>query len=165
VSRDTVTVSAYNVKRQILPEKQLGSILLVIYSYVTRCIKEEGISGATPDRISSFMQERAKESPQAMALLQCTYFYEMFLIIRRSERQNNHDIFFSAARLILPIYCATPAATYVRICCDVLRYLGTQRVKDLSEGLSEKEAHASKVYSPRKMALYNSDALKASKIG
>ena len=60
-----------------------------------------------------------------MAILQMVWFWELTLLVRKSERTNNLDLFFSCCRMSMILFTTSNATEYSRIMGDFLTYWHT----------------------------------------
>jgi hypothetical protein len=85
-------------------------------------MKRSGRVHATPSNLDEYMRQRAKNSPQNMALLNIIAFFTPVFLFRKAERRNNADLYCACMRLSLPLLAVTNASNYVHIFCDMILY-------------------------------------------
>ena len=73
-------------------------------------MKRSGRVDATPSNLDEYTRQRAKNSPQDIALLNLVAFFTLVLLFRKAERQNNADLYFACMRLSLPLLAVTNAS-------------------------------------------------------
>jgi hypothetical protein len=74
----------------------------------------------SPVDVHYMLLHRAQQSPLAMLMLMECRYHEIYLIFRDAERCNASEMFFSGLRLALPLFAATNAQIYVKICTELL---------------------------------------------
>ena len=72
-------------------------------------MKRSGRVDTTPSNLDEYMRQRAKNSPQDMALLNLVAFFVLVLLFRKAESQNKADLYFIcmwfSLLLLAVIYC------------------------------------------------------------
>lgn len=114
-----------NFKDPTLPERQLGLIIFATVLTALMQMKKAGRTNVSPAQVESFMLERAKHSPQDMALLNLLQYFELVLLLRKAERRNKVYLYFACMRFSLPLLAVANAGNYVHIFCDMLQYWET----------------------------------------
>jgi hypothetical protein len=66
------------------------------------------------------MRERAVKYPPAKMAFDELLLLEAYFLLRDAERSDCADLFFTAVRIILPLFCTTNAYKYIRICVELL---------------------------------------------
>jgi hypothetical protein len=79
----------------------------------------------TPVDVHNMMLKRAEEFALAKLVLQEIRYNEIYFIFRDAERCNSPDLFFVGVRLALPLFSATNARNYVRLCIELLIWVET----------------------------------------
>ena len=87
----------------------------------------EAAAGApiSPAQAMELLNERSREYATNVLFLQDIRLSEVYVMMRDSERCNSTELFFSAVRLALPVFCVTNASHYVRICVELLLWRAT----------------------------------------
>ena len=70
--------------------------------------------------VYSAMRERAVKYPPAKMAFDELLLLEAYFLLRDAERSDCADLFFTAVRIMLPLFCTTNAYKYVRICVELL---------------------------------------------
>ena len=107
------------------PERELRTTIFTINLKALMEIKRSGRVDATPSNLDEYMRQRAKNSPQDMALLNLVAFFKLVLLFRKAERRNNADLYCACMRLSLPLLAVTNASNYDHIFCDMILYWET----------------------------------------
>ena len=106
-------------------ERMMGCIIHAILDHAIRCMIKNGSSSTTPNDVLMYMKEIAAESPIAMQILSLMFHWELALLVRKCERNNNAREFFDSLCMFLPLFCVTNSTEYTKICCDLIKYWST----------------------------------------
>jgi len=86
--------------------------------------------------LKEYVQQVYVDSPMALKLIDSKKFWTIALLVQKAERASDLDLFFSAIRLSLPVFCAAHATEYVHISCDLLQWWAM--ASELEKGLVRK---------------------------
>ena len=85
-------------------------MITAVYDHTARQgFKEDNKKSVSPKKLLKYMLECAKNRPRAMAILQMVWFWELVILVRKAERTNNLDLFFSCCRMSMILFSTTNA--------------------------------------------------------
>jgi hypothetical protein len=109
------------------------------------------VNTLSPAAVNAHMLKRAQEYPIAMLMLMEYRFTEVYYIIRDAEKSDSIDLYFTAIRLLMPLFAVTNAYNYVRLCSEVLYFWDT--ASDAEKVLYEHFVYTGKSADGHPMAL------------
>ena len=107
---------------------------MVVALYEEACFefhRKFGRQSFSADKIHRLMVRRSSENPSCMHFHNYLGFCAVYFILRDAEKCNYTDLYFGGLRLVLPLFTASHAIDYVRICHELLIWRAKASEADL----------------------------------